>query len=528
LDQPKAYVSNGAVKEADNILGPSFRLIFKNEFCGAAMLQNSAGSMRISRNNSKRKMLKGMLSRSKSLIFGSKREAPQESVVDSLKNEPRNALDISSVEKASTTKNTKADFQIDGKRATSIFTLFEDRLTQIKKNEDDQSVPEAIRRSKSNFDKRSLCDGGQEKLVRFKSASSSRRAEMEDQATVSDQEQMSALRKKWKRRLSEQPERNVVTFPEEKLVEEMDTDCRRIIISGQPRVLLLLLINPQVEEYYPNYTEDFMLTYHFHMTDQDLLRFLFDEFKIWSSKACDSDKNRLSVVSEESVGRLWILSESSAFSILLRIVYVLNICLEEYSYFDHPSVFNRQVSDEHIDGAIQLLLEFSSFIEKHIKTHPKKPVRVWYSSLKKNCQKVIGKYFKAFSDRFPENFIGMDIMEEPNGEPSEKSELSVSFLQKPTKAAVLDLDANQVFRQLTMIELDLFKKIRPLDLYYKSKGMLDKAPNLKELIERFNTVSYWVATEICVCRDIRTRTNVLKLFINVAQLCFDWNNFNTR
>jgi hypothetical protein len=85
----------------------------------------------------------------------------------------------------------------------------------------------------------------------------------------------------------------------------------------------------------------------------------------------------------------------------------------------------------------------------------------------------------------------------------------------------------EIFRQLTLIELDLFRSVRPLDLMYKSKSKLYRAPRLATLIERFNNVSYWVATEICMCQDVKNRAEVLKTFIRVAKLCFKWHNFNT-
>ena len=49
---------------------------------------------------------------------------------------------------------------------------------------------------------------------------------------------------------------------------------------------------------------------------------------------------------------------------------------------------------------------------------------------------------------------------------------------------------SDIFRQLTLMELDLFRSISGRDLYYKTvKKQSEKAPKLMELIARFNSVS---------------------------------------
>ena len=85
----------------------------------------------------------------------------------------------------------------------------------------------------------------------------------------------------------------------------------------------------------------------------------------------------------------------------------------------------------------------------------------------------------------------------------------------------------ELFRQLTLIELDLFQSVRPMDLMWKAKGKLNRAPRLHTLIKRFNNISYWVATEICMTRDLKTRTEILRRFLLIANKCYKYRNFNT-
>jgi len=80
---------------------------------------------------------------------------------------------------------------------------------------------------------------------------------------------------------------------------------------------------------------------------------------------------------------------------------------------------------------------------------------------------------------------------------------------------------------LTLIEHDLFKGILPHECL-KQKWLKDSklAPNIHKMINRFNQVSMWVATEIIQVEDIKLRAVVLNRFIFIAQKCYELNNFN--
>lgn len=52
------------------------------------------------------------------------------------------------------------------------------------------------------------------------------------------------------------------------------------------------------------------------------------------------------------------------------------------------------------------------------------------------------------------------------------------------------------------------------------------APNILKMISRFNDVSNWVASEIVKCTDLEQRTKVLKMVIDIAEHCYELNNYN--
>lgn len=206
-----------------------------------------------------------------------------------------------------------------------------------------------------------------------------------------------------------------------------------------------------------------------------------------------------------------------------RILNVLHIWIRDYSYLDYRDpeaadneTFQPTISKECLESR-RILHELAEFVETQVAHHQSKQVRLWLGPLR---QALLPKF----------HFNHLPYPTEKLASPEETNEAPPSTEQFPkirTKANLLSLDPCEIARQLTLVEMDLFKRIRPLDLMYKSINQLRNAPNLSRLIERFNRVSYWVATEICMSRDVRVRAQVLKLFIRVAKYCFKWKNFNT-
>lgn len=84
----------------------------------------------------------------------------------------------------------------------------------------------------------------------------------------------------------------------------------------------------------------------------------------------------------------------------------------------------------------------------------------------------------------------------------------------------LDLTPEDVARQLTLMEAELFQDVEPV--WFMAP---DKKQN-KSLVNRFNTVSRWVSTEIVLEPNPRKRASVVRQFIRVAAMCLELNNFN--
>eukprot|EP01102_Stenamoeba_stenopodia_P022968 TRINITY_DN9768_c0_g3_i1.p1 TRINITY_DN9768_c0_g3~~TRINITY_DN9768_c0_g3_i1.p1 ORF type:complete len:1216 (+),score=300.44 TRINITY_DN9768_c0_g3_i1:210-3857(+) len=92
-----------------------------------------------------------------------------------------------------------------------------------------------------------------------------------------------------------------------------------------------------------------------------------------------------------------------------------------------------------------------------------------------------------------------------------------------------DIHVDEIARQTTLIEYELFKAIKPwecLNQAWTKKTTPPKAPNILEMIARFNRVSEWCKTEIVRTENFKARTATIVRFIDLAEKCFQMHNLN--
>lgn len=98
------------------------------------------------------------------------------------------------------------------------------------------------------------------------------------------------------------------------------------------------------------------------------------------------------------------------------------------------------------------------------------------------------------------------------------------------KLAFSDLHPEEIARQLTLIDSNLFRKIRPQEFLNSGWTKTDKeqrSPGIIASINCFNHISNWVASEIVLQKDLKSRAMVLSRFICAAQKCYELHNFNS-
>lgn len=94
----------------------------------------------------------------------------------------------------------------------------------------------------------------------------------------------------------------------------------------------------------------------------------------------------------------------------------------------------------------------------------------------------------------------------------------------------LDIDEKELARQMTLIDFEMFQKIKPFELLnqaWSKPKLRHRAVNVLGMIRRFNVVSCWVATEILALPCVRDRARIMTKFIKIAEEAATLRNWNT-
>uniref|UniRef100_A0A6B2LFK3 Ras-GEF domain-containing protein n=1 Tax=Arcella intermedia TaxID=1963864 RepID=A0A6B2LFK3_9EUKA len=92
----------------------------------------------------------------------------------------------------------------------------------------------------------------------------------------------------------------------------------------------------------------------------------------------------------------------------------------------------------------------------------------------------------------------------------------------------MDYDAKLIAEHLTLIEEENLKRLRVKELVglnWTKKEAEDLSPNVLVIVRHFNKMTSWVSTEIL--RKKSSRTQVIKKFIQIAQICLEMCNFSS-
>lgn len=90
--------------------------------------------------------------------------------------------------------------------------------------------------------------------------------------------------------------------------------------------------------------------------------------------------------------------------------------------------------------------------------------------------------------------------------------------------------SQEIARQLTIIEMELFKQIEPKECFglgWSKPNKLDLAPHIVAISERFNKVNDWIQMTILKEKDLKTRQLLIQKFIQIAKYCFEMKNYVT-
>ncbi|KAL1748359.1 hypothetical protein HDZ31DRAFT_29833 [Schizophyllum fasciatum] len=96
------------------------------------------------------------------------------------------------------------------------------------------------------------------------------------------------------------------------------------------------------------------------------------------------------------------------------------------------------------------------------------------------------------------------------------------------KLKLLDVDPVEMARQLTLMESELYQRIRPMECLQRAReGKTDNVDNITVVIQTSNKIALWVAELVLSKDDSRRRAQVVKHLISIADRCRSMNNFST-
>lgn len=89
------------------------------------------------------------------------------------------------------------------------------------------------------------------------------------------------------------------------------------------------------------------------------------------------------------------------------------------------------------------------------------------------------------------------------------------------KLTLESLNPTEIAEQLVLVEFDIFCSIAPVEFTNQNWCNSDKeklSPNILRLIQQFNSISNWVASEILKAQKSKDRALLLNRFIILAEV----------
>ncbi|KAJ6252105.1 ras guanine nucleotide exchange factor i-related [Anaeramoeba flamelloides] len=243
--------------------------------------------------------------------------------------------------------------------------------------------------------------------------------------------------------------------------------------------LILQITNSKPSD--PKYMDIFLMTYQSFTSPGKLLLKLFQRYQ-----RPENLKERLKNKTEKEIN-------TGLRTIKLRTVHLLKRWID-----NHFSDFNEG-----------LLEEVNKFIKDNLN-----------KSVDTKLMEILKKSIK--------NQIKGDKKEKWNNQTPPEPKVPRNIFRK--SLTLFDIDEEEIARQISLIDFEIFSKIRPAELLncaWSKDKLKHRAKNVLKMTNRFNAMSEWAATLIIQPERVRQRVKVLKKFINIAQHLYQLNNFNS-
>ncbi|KAJ6229147.1 guanine nucleotide exchange factor [Anaeramoeba flamelloides] len=219
--------------------------------------------------------------------------------------------------------------------------------------------------------------------------------------------------------------------------------------------------------------------------------------------------------------------------------------LMTYQSFTTPKeLLNKLIERYHVPrNYVKKFTDFKKkrhLIQVRIGTVLKKWIENHFSDFNERLLTHVTAFVDTFMFRDGHNTLAKSIRSTINKQLSENTVHKKTFLDLPpdpiypknifsSDFSLLDLDPVEFARQETLIEHDIYTKIRPPELLnqaWSKEKTKHRSTNVLALIQRFNSLSGWVTSTILLFNKIRKRSKLINKFIKVAEHMKNLNNFN--
>lgn len=231
-----------------------------------------------------------------------------------------------------------------------------------------------------------------------------------------------------------------------------------------------------------SYNNTFLMTYRSFTTTGELLDLLFDRCGIAPP---------LGLTDEEM--EIWVTQKQ--FPIRIRVFSVLKSWLETFFY--------EGEDDEHLDRIQEFAITMQYQVAK-------------MEGLAKQLLRLVDRR----RGKEEQQVMKMNL----------STPAPPPILPKSRKIKFLDIDPIEMARQLTLLDSNLYNKIKPVECLNKAWSKPDSdihAKGIKDTISTSNRITGWVAEAILVQDDLKKRAAWIKQFIAIADACRQLNNFST-
>ncbi|KAL5037234.1 hypothetical protein RTP6_004701 [Batrachochytrium dendrobatidis] len=267
-----------------------------------------------------------------------------------------------------------------------------------------------------------------------------------------------------------------------------------------------------------DFTAAFILTHHSFTTSSELLDQLFKRYEIAPPYGLS-----------QRIFEIYI--DKKVVQVRLRVCHVLQYWIqnhfeEDFVEYDQFILRYRDFVEKKVKFDFeQLSITMLEVLEKKLAEDFKfRPTPQISSDREKLCPKVILSQ-RSFAVGYPVTDVFATLGSDPK--------------------AYLEVDPQEMARQLTLVEFELFSRVKPFecldqiwDGHRRKENLALKGSNyakrqtsgegsiseISRLIQHTNQISFWIATNIVTQETPKARMNIIKYFVQVAMHCRELNN----